>query len=50
MIIFQILIAVAVVVGIMYAIDHHEEVIEQEERRARNRSNTFNLFVRNWLR
>lgn len=45
MIIFQILIAAAVVVGIMYGIELHEDRLEQEERRAANRAHTLALFV-----
>ena len=49
MIIFQILIAVGIVVGIMYGIELHEDRIEREERRAANREHTLDLFIRNRL-
>ena len=49
MLFFQILIAVAIVVGIMYGIEFHEDRIEREERRAANREHTLDLFIRNRL-
>ena len=49
MIIFQILIAVGIVVGIMYGVELHEDRVEQEERRAANREHTLDLFIRNRL-
>ena len=49
MIIFQILIAVAILVGIMYGFELHEDRLEQEERRAANREHTLDLFIRNRL-
>ena len=49
MIVFQILIAVAIVVGIMYGFEFHEDRIEREERRAANREHTLDLFIRNRL-
>lgn len=49
MIIFQILIAVAIVVGIMYGFELHEDRLEQEERRAANRAHTLALFVHSKL-
>lgn len=49
MVLFQILIAAAVVVGIMYGIELHEDRLEQEERRAANRAHTLDLFIRNRL-
>lgn len=49
MIIFQILIVAAIVVGIMYGIECREDRVEQEERRAANREHTLDLFIRNRL-
>ena len=49
MLFFQILIAVAIVVGIMYGFELHEDRLEQEERRAANRAHTLDLFIRNRL-
>ena len=49
MLFFQILIAAAVVVGIMYGFELHENRLEQEERRAANRAHTLDLFIRNRL-
>jgi len=49
MVVFQILIAVAIVVGIMYGFELHEDRLEQEERRAANREHTLDLFIRNRL-
>lgn len=49
MLFFQILIAVAIVVGIMYGVELHEDRIEREERRAANREHTLDLFIRNRL-
>ena len=49
MVVFQILIAVGIVVGIMYGIELHEDRLEQEERRAANRAHTLDLFIRNRL-
>lgn len=45
MVLFQILIAAAILVGIMYGIELHEDRIEREERRAANREHTLALFV-----
>lgn len=44
-VVFQILIVAAIVVGIMYGIALHEDRLEQEERRAANRAHTLALFV-----
>lgn len=49
MVLFQILIAAAILVGIMYGIELHEDRIEREERRAANREHTLDLFIRNRL-
>lgn len=49
MLFFQILIAVAIVVGIMYGFELRENRIEREERRAANREHTLDLFIRNRL-
>ena len=48
-VVFQILIAAGVVVGIMYGIELHENRIEREERRAANRAHTLALFVHSKL-
>ena len=49
MVLCQILIAVAIVVGIMYGFELHKDRLEQEERRAANREHTLDLFIRNRL-
>lgn len=49
MIVFQILIVAAIIVGVMYSIALHEDRLEQEERRAANREHTLDLFIRNRL-
>ena len=49
MVVFQILIAVAIVVGIMYGVELHEARIERDERRAANRAHTLALFVHSKL-